>query len=288
MDGGILIINKPKGYTSRDIVNVVGRFLGTSKVGHCGTLDPIATGVLVIGVKDGLKILEFMNHDTKEYIAKAKIGIKTDTLDITGNVIEEVKDFKLSKKKIKKTIMSYRKKYMQEVPLYSSVKLNGVRLYKYAREGKEVELPKREVEVLNIEVLEITDTDFTFKCTVSKGTYIRSLIRDIGEDLGVCCTMEELTRTKQGTFSIDNSYTLSDIENNRYEYVPLSKVLDKFYTTLIDSDTEFKIKNGALLPNIYKSDFIVFKNIKNEVVGIYEVYAKDKSKIKPVRVFNNK
>ncbi len=288
MDGGILIVNKPKGYTSRDIVNMVSRFLNTPKVGHCGTLDPIATGVLVIGVGSGLKILEFMNNDTKEYVAKARIGILTNTLDITGEIEKEINDFEVDKEKLKQIIYSFKKKYLQEVPLYSSVKVGGERLYKYAREGKEVELPKREVEVLNIEVLEITDTDFTFKCTVSKGTYIRSLIRDIGEDLGVCCTMEELTRTKQGTFSIDNSYTLSDIENNRYEYVPLSKVLDKFYTTLIDSDTEFKIKNGALLPNIYKSDFIVFKNIKDEVVGIYEVYAKDKSKIKPVRIFNNK
>ena len=285
MSGGILIIDKPKGYTSRDIVNTVSRFLGTTKVGHCGTLDPIATGVLVIGVDSGLKILEFMGHDTKEYIAKVKYGIKTDTLDITGKVIEENYDYKADKKKLKKVLSEFKTKYLQEVPLYSSVKLNGVRLYKYAREGKEVELPKREVEILDIELLDSNDEGFSFKCTVSKGTYIRSLIRDIGDKLGILCTMEELRRTKQGVFDIEDSYTLSDIENNNYEYIPLAKVLENYYSTMVDSDMEFKIKNGALLPNIYNEDMVVFKNIKGEVIGIYEPYSKDINKIKPIRVF---
>ena len=285
MSGGILIIDKPKGYTSRDIVNTVGRFLGTTKVGHCGTLDPIATGVLVIGVDSGLKILEFMGHDTKEYIARVKYGIKTDTLDITGNIIEENKEYHVDNKKLKKVLKEFKTKYLQEVPLYSSVKLNGVRLYKYAREGKEVELPKREVEILEIELLESYEDGFSFRCLVSKGTYIRSLIRDIGERLGVLCTMEELRRTKQGVFDIENSYTLSDIENNNYSFIPLAKVLENFYSTIVDSDMEFKIKNGALLPNIYNEEMVVFKNIKGEVIGIYEPYVKDINKIKPIRVF---
>jgi len=285
MNGGILLIDKPKGYTSRDIVNMIGRFLGTSKVGHCGTLDPIATGVLVIGVEDGLKILEFMNNDTKEYVAKVKLGIKTDTLDITGKVIEENNNYKLDKDKLEKVISSFKKKYVQEVPLYSSVKVNGVRLYKYARENKEVELPKREVEIHSIELLESNKDSFSFKCLVSKGTYIRSLIRDIGDELEIVCTMEELERTKQGVFDITDAYKLSDIENGNYSFITLSKVLKDKYSTIVDSEMEFKIRNGALLPNIYKEDMVVFKNIKDEVIGIYGPYDKDKKKIKPIRVF---
>ena len=287
MNGGILLVDKPKGYTSRDIVNMVSRFLGTSKVGHCGTLDPIATGVLVIGVGDGLKILEFMTNDTKEYIAKVKLGIKTDTLDVTGKVLEENNNYNLDKKELTKVLSSFKKKYVQEVPLYSSVKVSGIRLYKYAREGKEVTLPKREVEIFDIELLKCEKDSFTFRCIVSKGTYIRSLIRDIGEELGVLCTMEELERTKQGVFDIIDAYSLTDIENNKYKFISLSKVLSDKYSTLADSELEFKIKNGALLPNIYNEDMIVFKNIKDEVVGIYAPYEKDKNKIKPIRVFKN-
>ncbi len=285
MDGGILIVNKPKGYTSRDIVNMVSRFLNTPKVGHCGTLDPIATGVLVIGVGSGLKILEFMNNDTKEYVAKARIGILTNTLDITGEIEKEINDFEVDKEKLKQIIYSFKKKYLQEVPLYSSVKVGGERLYKYAREGKEVELPKREVEIIDMEVLDITDDTFTFRCLVTKGTYIRSLIRDIGNELGIPCVMEELTRTKQGVFNIEAAHKISDIENNEYEFVPLSEVLKNYYSTIVDRDIENKIKNGALLPNIYNEDLVVFKNIKNEVIGIYEVYSKDNKKIKPIRIF---
>ena len=178
---------------------------------------------------------------------------------------------------------------MQEVPLYSSVKVNGERLYKIAREGRTVELPQREVEIIDIELINLdTSKDtFTFKCTVSKGTYIRSLIRDIGKELGIPCTMEELVRTKQGSFSIENAYKIEDIEKGEYEFIPLSKVLDNHFSTIVDTEMETKIKNGAVLPNIYDDDFIVFKNIKDDVVGIYEVYPKDKNKIKPIRVFKN-
>ena len=287
MSGGILVVNKPKGYTSRDVVNMICRFLGTTKVGHCGTLDPIATGVLVIGVEDGLKVLEFMGSDTKEYVATARLGMVTDTLDITGNIEGVVNEYWIKEDRLKEVLLSFKKKYMQEVPLYSSVKVDGQRLYKYAREGKKVELPKREVEILDIELLELdTSKDiFKFKCTVSKGTYIRSLIRDIGKELGIPCTMEELERTKQGKYKIEYAYSIEDIENGDYTFIPLSKILDDKYSTIVDIETEKKIKNGAILPNIYEDDFIVFKNIKDEVIGIYEVYPKNKNMIKPIRVF---
>ena len=287
MNGGILIVNKPKDCTSRDIVDKIGNILGTTKVGHCGTLDPIATGVLVLGINDGLKVLEFMNNDTKEYIATARLGMVTDTLDVSGTIEGVVDEYWIKEDRLKEVLASFKKKYMQEVPLYSSVKVDGVRLYKYAREGKKVELPKREVEIFDIELLDLDTVRDTFKikCTVSKGTYIRSLIRDIGKELCIPCVMEELERTRQGLFSIDDAYTMEEIESNNFKYEPISKVLDGYYTVTVDQFIESKIKNGRVLENRYDKDMVVFKNQKDEVVGIYEPYYKDNTKIKPIRVF---
>jgi tRNA pseudouridine55 synthase len=287
MNGGILIVNKPKDCTSRDIVDKVGNILGTTKVGHCGTLDPIATGVLVLGIDDGLKVLEFMNNDAKEYVATARLGMITDTLDVTGNIEGVVNEYWIKEERLKEVLNSFKKKYMQEVPLYSSVKVNGVRLYKYAREGKKVELPKREVEIYDIELIDldtVRDT-FKFRCTVSKGTYIRSLIRDIGKELCIPCVMEDLERTRQGLFSIEDAYSLEDIESNNFKYIPISKVLDGYYTVTVDSFIESKIKDGRVLENRYNKDIVVFKNSNGDVIGIYEPYYKDKSKIKPIKVF---
>ena len=287
MNGGILIVNKPKDCTSRDIVDKVGHILGTTKVGHCGTLDPIATGVLVLGIEDGLKVLEFMNNDTKEYTATARLGMITDTLDVSGTIEGVVNEYWIKEERLKEVLNSFKKKYMQEVPLYSSVKVDGVRLYKYAREGKKVELPKREVEIFDIELLDldtVRDT-FKFKCTVSKGTYIRSLIRDIGKELCIPCVMEELERTRQGIFSIDEACIIEDIESNNFKYIPVSRVLEDYYTVTVDDFIENKIKNGRVLENRYDKDMVVFKNKNDEVVGIYEPYYKDNKKIKPIRVF---
>lgn len=287
MDGGIIIIDKPEGYTSRDIVNIVERFLNTPKVGHNGTLDPIATGVLVVAVKDALKVLEFMNNDKKEYIAKVKLGIKTNTLDISGEIIEQNENYFLDVSKLERVVNSFKGKYFQEVPLYSSVKVSGKRLYKYAREKEEVALPKREVEIFEIELLDTCHDYFTFRAVVSKGTYIRSLIRDIGEKMNLCCTMESLRRTKQGIFSLDDAIKLSDIENNNFKFVPIDKVLSNYHTVIADDFLEKKILNGSLLQNLYKKDLVVFKNSQGNVIAIYEPYDKDENRIKPIRVFKH-
>lgn len=282
---GILVIDKPEGYTSRDIVNIVGSLLNTKKVGHAGTLDPIATGVLVVAVGRALKVLEFMNYNDKEYIAKVKFGIETNTLDITGTVTKKQDNYFVDSKKLNDVVNSFKGKYLQEVPLYSSVRVSGKRLYKYARDNEEVELPKREVEIHSIEILEINHEGFTFKTNVSKGTYIRSLIRDIGEKVGIPCTMESLRRTKQGVFSLDDSVKLSDIENNNYEFLPIERVLSNCPIVEVDEKQENKIMNGAILTNTYKDDIVVFKSKKtNDVIAIYQKYDKDESKIKPIKV----
>ena len=282
---GLLVVDKPSDMTSRDLVNIVIKKLNTKKIGHTGTLDPIATGCLVLAVGDALKVIEFINHNTKEYIAKAKIGMLTDTLDVTGNILKKV-DYSLDKDKLKEVILSFVGKYEQEVPLYSSVKVNGLRLYKYARDGKEVELPKREVEIYSIDIIDISDDSFTFKCSVSKGTYIRSLIRDIGDKIGIPCSMESLRRTKEGLFNIEESIKLDDIDDN-IKFIPVSRVFKDYFIVEVDNYIENKIKNGRVLDNLYDKDEIVFINSKGEVLAIYRVDASNINKIKPYKVLKH-
>lgn len=284
---GLLIIDKPKGITSRDVVNTVCSILNTRKVGHAGTLDPIATGVLVVAVGNGLKILEFLNDDVKEYIATVKVGILTDTLDVTGKIVKEKNNYFLDSTKLSNIINSFKGKYLQEVPLYSSVKVDGKRLYKYARDGIDVTLPKREVEIIEIELLNISHDEFTFRALVSKGTYIRSLIRDIGEKLEIPCSMKELRRTKQGNFDITDTVTLEKIESGKVRPVPIEKALKGLIFVPCDDELERKIMNGAILDNYYAENIVGFKNKNNEVIAIYKVYDKDITKIKPLKVFKN-
>ena len=282
---GILIIDKPKEYTSRDVVNVVGKVLNTNKVGHAGTLDPIATGVLVIAVGDGLKILEFINNKDKEYIATVKMGILTNTLDISGEIVRKIDDYSLDLAKLKEVLNSFKGKYNQEVPLYSSVKVNGQRLYKYARENKEVILPKREVTIFDIELLDYNSDEFVIKASVSKGTYIRSLIRDIGEKIGIPCTMKELRRTKQGIFNIEDAIPFENIEKGQFKFISLEEALSDIEFIEVDDYLENRINNGSILENRYCEKVVGFKNKNGNVIALYEPYEKNKEKIKPIKVF---
>ena len=280
---GILIVDKDKDYTSRDIVNLVEKKLNYDRVGHAGTLDPLATGVLVVALGDALKILEFINDNDKEYIATAKMGLLTDTLDVTGKVLKENNNCNITKEELESTLNSFKGSYLQEVPLYSSVKVNGKRLYKYAREEKQVVLPKREVNIFSIELLNFNKDEFTFKVNVSKGTYIRSLIRDIGDKLNIPCVMKELRRTRQGIFKIEDSVKVDDIDNN-IKLISIEDALNDITFIEADSFLENKILNGRILENRYNKDIIGFKN-KERVIALYQVYDKDNTKIKPIKVF---
>ena len=284
---GILTIDKPGSCTSRDVVNKIIKLAKTKKVGHAGTLDPLATGVLVIAIGNGLKVLEFLNNQDKEYIATVKVGIETDTLDITGSPTKVKDDFVLDINKLKEVINSFIGTYNQEVPLYSSVKVDGQRLYKYAREGIKVVLPKRDVSIYSLELLNSSEDEFVIKAHVSKGTYIRSLIRDIGDKLGIPCTMKELRRTKQGEFNIEDAKTLEEVEKEGVKPESIEKALKDVFFVFADQELESKIMNGAILDNVYAEKMVGFKNKNNDVIAIYEVYDKDLSKIKPIKVFKN-
>ncbi len=285
---GLLVINKEKDCTSRDVVNSVSNILGTKKVGHTGTLDPMATGVLVICVGKCTKLVDMITCDEKEYIAGVKLGLLTDTLDTTGNVLKS-ESVKFSRDEIIDVLNSMIGSYLQEVPIYSAVKVNGKKLYEYARSGKEVELPKRMVNIKSIELvsdIEYIDgtVNFSIKCLVSKGTYIRSLVRDIASKLGTIGVMSSLERTKQGAFTIDEAYSLSDIENGNYKLIDVGTYFSDMYRVVVDENLKKDILNGKLLDNIYKCDKILFVDEKNEVLAIYTVYDKDNSKIKPYKM----
>ena len=221
---GIIIINKPIGYTSRDVVNIIGKQLKTKKVGHTGTLDPIASGVLVVTVGRYTKLGNMLTSLDKEYIAEIKLGIKTDTLDITGKVLEE-KTFDIKENDIREVLNSFIGKYNMEVPKYSAIKVNGKKLYEYARNNIDVKLPIKEVEIKSIELLEYKDDIIKFKTKVEKGTYIRSLIRDICKKLNTIGTMNNLIRIKQGNFNIEESYTIDEIKNNTFKMLNIKAAL---------------------------------------------------------------
>lgn len=286
---GILIINKPTGYTSRDVVNKISKILNTKKIGHIGTLDPMATGVLVLCIGKATKLVEILTSTEKEYIAEVTLGLNTDTLDNTGNVLEE-RNVHIGKEQIIKVLNSMLGFYEQEVPIYSAVKINGKKMYEYARENKKIDLPKRIVEIKQIELLgdikyETNKTIFKFKCLVSKGTYIRSLIRDIALKLDTIGIMSSLKRIKQGIFSIDQSYNIDDIENNHYKIISIADCLKKYKNVIVDDFLINKIKNGAILQNRYDEDIIVFKDSNSNVLAIYKRYDKDETKIKPWKIF---
>ena len=271
---GILIINKEKGYTSRDVVNIIGKKFNTRKVGHTGTLDPAATGVLVVCLGKALKICELLTSNDKEYIAGITLGIETDTLDMDGKILStEIVD--TSKDKIYEVVNSFNGKYMQEVPKYSAVKVNGKKLYEYAREGIDVILPKKEVNIKKIEVISDINyhdglVSFKIKCTVSKGTYIRSLVRDIGIMLGVKAVMDSLERTRQSDFSIEEAYLLEDIQKDNYKLISILDALDNIPRMIVNEEDAFKIKNGRVIDRFVDSDIKLIMDIHGNLLALYK------------------
>lgn len=283
---GILIINKPDGYTSRDIVNIISRKFNTKKVGHTGTLDPIATGVLVVPIGNALKISELLTAEKKEYIAKVILGYETDMLDITGKEIKRNKP-SVSKRQLEDALKTFIGKQNQTVPMYSAVKVNGRKLYEYARGNIPVTPPSKVIEIYSLELIDdpiyFDDTiEFEIKCEVSKGTYIRSLIRDIGYSLNTYGTMKELTRTKQGIFSLDNSYSLEDIENNNYKLLTISEALPNIKVTKIDDRLLSKVRNGQVLDSFFEEEMSLLVDKNDKEIAIYKQI--EDGKVKPFKM----
>lgn len=283
---GILIVNKPKNYTSRDIVNIISKKLNTKKVGHTGTLDPIAEGVLVVPIGRALKISELLTSEKKEYIAKVILGYETDMLDITGKEIKRNIP-NVDKDKLIEVLNSFIGKYNQEVPMYSAVKVNGRKLYEYARSNIQITPPSKIVEIYSIALLEgpiyKDDTvEFTMKCEVSKGTYIRSLIRDIAYKLSTYGTMKELIRTKQGSFLLEDAFTLEDIQKDNYKLLSIKEALPNIKITKIDDKTLKQVKNGMVLDKFFEEEISLLVDKDGREIAIYKDIGN--GKVKPYKM----
>lgn len=263
----VLLVNKTKDKTSRDMVNELNHIFDMKKIGHTGTLDPLATGVLVMCLGKYTKLVDELSSLEKEYIAEIKLGISTDTLDITGNVLE-TKECKVCREDVIKVFKDLVGKFVQTVPKYSAKKINGKKLYEYAREGKEIKLPKNEVEIYELELLDIKDDIIKFRALVSKGTYIRSLIEEICNKLNVIGTMNSLVRTKQGKFDISNSYTIEQIKSSEYSFLNVKDLLD-YPVYNLSEEEYFKVKNGSKI-KLNSSDNKVILEYDGNEIAIYE------------------
>ena len=267
---GILVIDKEKGKTSRDVVNDIVHKFNIKRVGHTGTLDPLATGVLVVTVGEACKINSLLTSNDKEYVACVLVGKETDTLDITGEVLKEEKQM-FTREKIEEVLDSFLGEYDQEVPIYSAVHVDGKRLYEYARNKEKVVLPKRRVTIKNIGLLDLYERDgfqhFTFRVSVSKGCYIRSLIRDVSDKLTCPLTMENLRRVRQGIFTIDNSKKVSDITEE--DFIPIADALSYMPRVIVDDPLLLKkINNGMKLERTI-DEMTCFLDRSNELIAIY-------------------
>lgn len=277
---GVLLVNKPIGLTSRDVVNEIGKIFDTKKVGHNGTLDPMAEGLLVITINKATKVNELLTSTDKEYIAEVKVGIETETLDLEGNIIR-TSEKRVSKEMLVDLFNKFPREYLHEVPKYSAIKIDGKKLYEYARSNEKVDLPKRKVILKELELLDDKEDYFKFRCVVSKGTYIRSLIKDMGEYLDIPCTMSSLKRTRQGKFKLDDAINLEDITINS-NLITISNALDIDKREIKDKDYK-KIINGASINNSYNTiDKVLFIKDNKEIA----IYQNINNKLKCFKMLN--
>ncbi len=262
---GIIVINKPKNCTSHDVVRKAKKILN-EKVGHTGTLDPNATGVLPLLVGKGTQISKYLiNHD-KTYEAVLKLGEKTDTADAEGKIIEtkEVQPSNLEKENVKKVLRSLIGKQEQIPPIYSAIKVNGKKLYEYARSGQNVDIEPRTIEIYGLELIKIENQEITYKVHCSKGTYIRTLCEQIAEKLDTAGYMKELKRTQVGEFTIENSATIEQLENN----------VDKYFITIekyFENCSQIELNTKKL--QLFLNGVQLTHDLED---GIYRIYSDDK------------
>ena len=276
---GIIIINKPKNYTSHDIVRKAKKLLN-EKVGHTVTLDPNATGVLPLLIGKGTLLSKYLIEHDKIYEAVLKLGEKTDTADGEGKVLESqnVEQSILKKENIERIFNNLEGKQEQIPPMYSAIKLNGKKLYEYARKGIEVEVKPRTIEIYKLELIKIEDMEIIFRVSCSKGTYIRTLCEKIAEELGTIGYMKELKRIQVGEFNIKDSITIEELENQEIvsnKFITIEKYFSN-YENIVLNERKFQLfLNGVQLTyelkdgiyKIYKeNEFIGIGTVKNKLL----------------------
>lgn len=266
---GVLNIFKPKGMSSFDAVRVVKKVAGTGKVGHTGTLDPEATGVLPICIGRATKIIDYIMDSEKVYEVTLKLGIRTTTYDLEGEVLEEIDPSHLTEEEILNSINSFKGEYSQIPPMYSALKQNGVRLYELARKGIEVERKGRLINIHNLEDIKINNPYISMKVTCSKGTYIRSLCYDIGEKLGVFATMTQLNRAKTSVFSQEKSININELtKENINDYIlSMEEALEKYDKIVVNKKYVKLLVNGV---RVADGRFTKDKVINNKLYRVYD------------------
>lgn len=308
MMNGVINIYKIKGFTSHDVVAKLRGIMKQKKIGHTGTLDPDATGVLPICLGNATKLCDMLTEKEKEYIAKVQLGVTTDTQDMTGTVLSS-KEVTASEEEVRETLSSFIGLYEQVPPMYSALKVNGKKLYELAREGKEVERKARSVTIHEIEVLEMNLPTLSIRVKCSKGTYIRTLCHDLGEKLGCGAAMAELERTKSGQFSLETAITLEELEEKlkcagekREEVlqelvIPVDKMFSELqelrllpeWERLIENGNSFEEKNLKrefhIGNRMDKSQYRVYIG-QDTFMGVYE-FRKGEKKFTPVKMFLN-
>ena len=296
MYNGIINIYKEKGFTSHDVVAKMRGICKQKKIGHTGTLDPDATGVLPVCLGSGTKLCDMLTDKDKEYVAELLLGVETDTQDVSGQVLRECSPI-MDEQLIEEAIMTFRGDCMQIPPMYSALKVNGKKLYELARAGKEVERQARPVTIHDLEILEMNLPVVKIRVACSKGTYIRTLCADIGAKLGCGGTMKSLLRTKVGIFKVEDAITLAQLEEIRdtvgietklyavdsvFEGNAQLHVEDEF-CKLLDNGNPF-YANQTVEKKTYPDGEWIRVYGKNKFFGIY-AYEQEKHRYKPVKMF---
>ncbi len=308
MINGVINIYKVKGFTSHDVVAKLRGMLGQKRIGHTGTLDPEATGVLPVCLGSATKLCDFLTEKDKEYIARIRLGVVTDTQDMTGTVLEE-RPVDVTQKQVKDVLDRFLGDYDQIPPMYSAVKINGKKLYELARQGKEVERKARRIRIHEIELLSFELPFLKVRISCSKGTYIRTLCHDAGQALGCGAAMEELERTRSGQFGRENAVTLEELQKRLDEceaasikeaieesLIPTDIVLDEFPPLRLLLSSGYLGENGNPFHRENccegESDFRdggryrVYTG-EAQFVGIYE-YREKENRFFPVKMFISK
>lgn len=265
---GIVLINKQKGYTSHDIVSKIRKKLNIKKVGHAGTLDPLATGILPILIGKGTKISKYLIEHDKTYIATIKLGIKTTTGDLEGEIIKKDDNININDNIIKNVLETFIGKQKQKPPMYSAIKINGKKLYEYARSGTYVEIIPRDIEIFDIFLNNYDKEKQEIQITahVSKGTYMRTLCEDITEKLGTVGTMAELERIKLNQFSIEDAVYIENLQNK--DIISIETIFENTPKIILDDMILQKLLDGVLIKKDLPDNLYRIYNIKKEFIGL--------------------
>lgn len=298
MINGIIVIHKEPGFTSHDVVAKMRGICGQKKIGHTGTLDPAAVGVLPVCLGSGTKLCDMLTDRDKEYVAELLLGVETDTQDTTGTVLQQ-RPVEATEEEVRAACMSFVGDYEQIPPMYSALKVDGKKLYELARAGKTIERQARPVKILELEILKMELPVVTIRVVCSKGTYIRTLCDDIGRKLGCGGAMQSLRRTKAGAFTLENAITLGELQKCKEEgrlqevVLPVDCVFEDCPSLHVTVECERLLENGNALTVEQTEEKVqyaakqwvrVYHCSNGSFAGIY-AYDAEKHRYQPVKMF---